>query len=430
MKHGKNNVDESNVNKNSVDEIKANKNSVDEIKANKSNVDEIKANKSNADEIKANKSNTGEINVNEKAYSAASGADWEWLCSIPGIYHAHQEILLRVFGSPEAVRKSSEAELELLRKKGCKWVEKVQKFQKEYSVDRIVNDRCEKGIQFISCTHADYPARMRQIINAPYGLFFRGMLPPDEERTAAVIGARMCTREGKNLAEQLARKIVQAGGAVVSGAAYGIDGAAQWAAMEAGGKSYALLGCGVDVVYPASHRLLLERLGENGGVISELPCGTPPLRSHFPMRNRLISGFSDIVAVVEAKKKSGSLITADFAAEQGKTVMAVPGRPEDELSEGCNELIAQGAGLILSAESFAKIAFPDYKKDEKENSENLILASSEKLVYSSFGLHPKSLWELQADTALSLGELSETLWTLVQKKMVKETEWNYFIKIK
>lgn len=380
--------------------------------------------------IVKNEKNVNTKNGNVKTYGTASEADWEWLCSIPGIYHAHQEILLRVFGNPEAVRRSSEAELELLGKKGCKWIEKVKNFQKEYTADGIVNDRCEKGIEFISCTHTDFPERMLQISNAPYGLFFRGMLPPDQTRTAAVIGARMCTREGKNLAEQMAKKIVQAGGAVISGAAYGIDGAAQWAAMEAGGKSYALLGCGVDVVYPASHRLLLERLGRNGGVISELPCGTPPLRSHFPLRNRLISGFSDIVAVVEAKKKSGSLITADFAAEQGKPVMAVPGRPGDELSEGCNELIGQGAGLILSAESFAKTVFPDYKKDEEENSENLTLASSEKLVYSSFGLHPKSLWELQADTDLSLGELSEVLWTLMQKKVVRETEWNYFIKVK
>lgn len=397
-------------------------------------------NMENPDKQKRNNENENNKNWNEENRMSGSisrlhagtdtEADWEWLCSIPGIYHGHQEILLRAFGCPEAVRKASDDELALLCKKGCGWAEKVIQFRRKNSFDKIMNSRAERGIQFISHTHTMFPKRLKMISGCPYGLFIRGSLPEEQKRAVAIVGARMCTRDGKSLAEQLAQKVAEAGGVVISGAAYGIDGAAQWAALEAGGKSYALLGCGADICYPSSHRRLLDRLCENGGVISELPCGTMPLRWHFPMRNRLISGLSDVVTVIEAKKRSGSLITAEFAAEQGRQVMAAPGRPGDELSEGCNELIAQGADLILSAESFAEVVFPDYQIGRKKFSENLILAPAEKLVYSSLGLHPKSLWQLQEGTALSMGDLSESLWSLEQKGLIKETEWNYFMKMK
>ena len=356
--------------------------------------------------------------------------DWEWLCSIPGIYHAHHELLLRCFGSPAAVREASEREYKHLYEKGCRWISRVEQFRKRVSVEEIVNERMEKGIQFISHVHAGYPERLKNIRNRPYGLFYRGSLPDENVRTVAIVGARMCTRSGKAMAELLARETVYAGGQVISGAAYGIDGAAQWETAAQGGKSFAVLGCGVDRCYPAEHRQLLERLRENGGVISELPPGTAPLCSHFPMRNRIISGLSDVVVVVEARKKSGSLITAEFAAEQGRQVMAVPGRPGDELSGGCNELISQGAGLILSAESFAELIFPDYRKKKKEFSENLALAPTEKLVYSSLGLHPKNVWTLQEETSLPLSDLSDSLLSLELRGLIMETDRNYYIKVK
>ena len=217
---------------------------------------------------------------------------------------------------------------------------------------------------------------------------------------------------------------------MISGGAYGIDGAAQWTALESGGKSWAVLGCGVDRVYPKLHDRLFKRLTEAGGIISEFPPGTPPMAAHFPMRNRIISGLSDIVAVVEARKKSGSLITAEFAAEQGRTVMAVPGRPGDVLSEGCNELIAQGAEIILSPKMFSEMIFPEQKMGTGKFSEKFTLAPAEKLVYSSLGLHAKSVWELEEGTALSLTELSKALFSLEMQGLVKEQDRNYYIKLK
>lgn len=356
---------------------------------------------------------------------------WEWLCSIPGIYRMQQEVLLKCFGSPQAVWQASQEEMEYLQKKGCTWIETVQKFKKsEMSPEKIRNDRIEKGIEFISYIQEEYPQRLQILGDKPYGIFYRGFLPPPQRRSVAIVGARMCTREGHSMARSLAVRITQAGGVVISGAAYGIDGAAQWAALEAGGYSCAVLGCGADIVYPSSHKYLFERLASNGCILSEFPPGTPPKRYHFPMRNRIISGLSDDVVVVEARKKSGSLITAEFALEQGKQIAAVPGRPCDPLSEGCNELIAHGSGVVLSADEYAKELFPEYYNNKEKFSENITLAPAEKLVYSSFGLHTKSLWELEEDTALSLADLSKSLLSLEQKGLVTEIEQNRYLKMK
>lgn len=312
-----------------------------------------------------------------------------------------------------------------LKEKGCRWIDRIRQAQND-APEKTMHRNREKGILFISHEHTMYPKRLMGVPDKPFGLFYRGKLPLEERKTIAVVGARMCTRRGKEWAEQIAAGIAKAGGQVISGAAYGIDGAAQWSALSNGGMSFGVLGCGADRCYPAGHAGLFERLALEGGIISEFPPGTAPMRMHFPMRNRIISGLSDVVVVVEARQKSGSLITAEFAAEQGRSVMAVPGRPEDELSKGCNELISQGAGLILSAESLTSSIFPNYMPVKKQLSEDLTLAPAEKLVYSSLGLHSKSLWELEECTFLSLAELSESLLSLEMKGLIKETERNYY----
>ena len=202
-------------------------------------------------------------------------------------------------------------------------------------------------------------------------MFWKGKIPEEERKTVAIVGARECTRFGKETAENLAGEIARAGGAVVSGAAYGVDGAAQLAALLAGGESTAVLGCGTDIRYPAGNGRLFELLESQGTLVSEYPPGTPPRRYHFPARNRIISGLSDVTVVVEARKRSGSLITAGFAADQGKDVYAVPGRPGESLSEGCNELISQGANLFLSSESFLRAFFPEKTRQKKWRKEDL-----------------------------------------------------------
>lgn len=335
------------------------------------------------------------------------------------------EMLLRFFGSPQAVWEASGQALDYLQERGCRWIGRVAAAQAD-EPEKTVHRNREKRIQFISQEHTMYPKRLSGLADRPYGLFYRGSLPREDKKTVAIVGARMCTRQGKERAELLAASIAGAGGQVVSGAAYGIDGAAQWSALESGGESFGVLGCGVDRCYPASHRQLFARLQESGGLISEFPPGTHPARGHFPMRNRIISGLADVVVVMEARKKSGSLITADFAAEQGRCVVAVPGAPEDELHEGCNELIAQGADIFLSAKSFMETFFPDHAPSEKQFSGDLALAPAEKLVYSSLDLHSRSIWELEECTVLSLAELSESLLSLELKGLIRETQRGFY----
>ncbi len=355
---------------------------------------------------------------------------WEWFCSIPGIYRTQQELLLRCFGSPKGVYESSKEELGVWKKRGCAWIDRIETYRNESALEETAYNRGKKGIHFISHEHPEYPGRLLPLRDHPYGLFYFGKLPAERKRTAAVIGARMCTPAGKQTAVQIAEAIVRAGGEVVSGAAYGIDGAAQWAALERGGNSFAILGCGVDVCYPASHRRLLERMKEQGGILSEFPPGTLVRPYHFPMRNRIISGLSDTVIVVEARRKSGSLITAGFAAEQGRQVIAVPGRMADELSEGCNDLISNGAEIALSVESIIKHIFPDYSVKGKELTKDIALAPAEKLVYSILGLQTKSLWELEECTALPLSDLSDSLISLELKGLIRETERNFYAKVR
>ena len=376
--------------------------------------------------------NTEEIQnrIEETAANCIESFYWEWFCSIPGIYRRHREILLRCFGDPKGVWQAEAGEWKHLKEHGCDWVGCVETHKKESDPQETVYKNRQLGIQFTSCEQPDYPKLLRSIRNFPYGIFYKGRLPAEEKKQIAVVGARVCTHYGKHLAEQLAGQIAQAGGEVVSGAAYGIDGAAQWAALSAGGASFAVVGGGVDCRYPRANDRLYDRLEEEGGVLSEFPPGTKPLRYHFPLRNRIISGLSEIVTVIEAKHGSGSLITADYALEQGRAVLAVPGRLDDELSRGCNELIAQGAGVILSPESFAEQVFPDFRQQKKNKVSDIALAPSEKLVYSSLDLHSKSLWELEECTSLSLADLSGSLLALEARGLIREVERNYYVKVR
>lgn len=376
-----------------------------------------------------------EAEQNKKKKQTEAEHYWEWLCSVPGLYYPLRALLLEQFGSPEDIYDAPEKEIRHFTESvtsmagAANVIAQLLKLRSPGQIDQLVHKREALGIKFISREHTVYPKRLRTLQDAPHGLFYRGELPDEECPTIAIVGSRMCTHYGRQIAEQLAEQIAFAGGTVISGAAYGIDGAAQWRALEAGGTSCAVVGSSVEIYYPKKHTDLFLRLEQEGSVISEFPPGAQPVRTHFPMRNRIISGLSDVVAVVEAQYGSGSLITADYALEQGRTVMAVPGRLDDELSRGCNTLIAQGAGVILSAESFCEQIFPDYRQQKKRKALHITLAPSENLVYSSLGLHSKSLWELLECTSLSPAELGGCLLALEQKGLAREVERNYYVKV-
>lgn len=212
----------------------------------------------------------------------------------------------------------------------------------------------EAGIRMVERGERDYPARLLEIPDPPERLYVLGKLPEEKVPSVAIIGARECSEYGNYVAARLGECMGRNGIQVVSGMARGIDGIGQTAALDAGGSSFAVLGSGVDVCYPARNRRLYERLWERGGVLSEYPPGTPALSRNFPPRNRIVSGLADAVVVVEAREKSGTLITVDMALEQGKEVYAVPGRVTDALSSGCNRLVKLGAAVLLDPEELAE----------------------------------------------------------------------------
>lgn len=213
----------------------------------------------------------------------------------------------------------------------------------------------------ILMTDRGYPRRLLEIPQAPKQLYVRGRLPEEGVPSVAIIGARDCSYYGQEVAKRLGRLFGENGIQVISGMARGIDGIGQQAALQAGGSSFAVLGCGADICYPRQNQDLYDRLCKQGGVISEYEWGTPPRAGNFPPRNRIVSGLADAVIVVEARKKSGTLITVDMALEQGKEVYAVPGRLVDDLSSGCNYLIKNGAGILLDMEEFMEELWKQYR---------------------------------------------------------------------
>lgn len=232
----------------------------------------------------------------------------------------------------------------------------------------------DKGIQVVSCGERDYPGRLTEIPDKPFLLYYRGGLPEERKPCVAIVGARMCSEYGRAVAVKFAAGLAQKGIQVVSGLADGIDGIAQRSALEHGGRSYGVLGCGVDICYPLSNRTLYQELLEHGGIISEFLPGTKPEAGHFPMRNRIISGLADLILVIEAKERSGTRITVNMALEQGREVYAVPGRITDELSRGCHQMIRDGAGMALDIDEVAEAAqmawerncCPDWGKPKRQ----------------------------------------------------------------
>lgn len=289
----------------------------------------------------------------------------------------------------------------------------------------------KKNVQFVTMHDKIYPERLRKISSPPYAIYYKGQLPKKDVLTVSIVGARECSAYGKNMAAEFGRELAGKGIQVVSGMARGIDSVSQWSALEAGGESYAVLGCGPDICYPRDQFPLYQRLEMQGGIISEFPPGVEPLKQHFPARNRIISGLSDFVLVMEAKEKSGSLITADMALEQGKDVYALPGPVTSKLSEGCHYLIKQGAGILISPKDFLKdLGFFDEMTNEKTFENKIVLESAENMVYSCLDFHPKNLGYLSAMTKLPLSEIVDSLISLEMRGYIREVSKNYYVKVK
>ncbi|MCD8118122.1 MAG: DNA-processing protein DprA [Lachnospiraceae bacterium] len=275
---------------------------------------------------------------------------WYWLCNIPEMWQAKIAKLMKIFHTPQALY---EASAETIRKRtdlSDAEIERITEAKKKHREGEELAALSRRGIRFVCLSDADYPERLRQLYDHPYGLYVRGELPDDRLPTAAIVGARACTGYGRQMTERLAKSLAGHGIQTVSGLARGIDSSCHIGTLAGGGKTFGILGCGIDVCYPPENLELFEECAAHGGIISEYPPGTQPVGWQFPHRNRLISGLADKVIVMEAKEKSGALITVDFALEQGKDVFALPGRVTDPCSKGCNRLIRQGAMLLTDTD--------------------------------------------------------------------------------
>ena len=291
-----------------------------------------------------------------------------------------------------------------------------------------------KGIGVTTLADEDYPQRLRTIPDAPKVIYYRGNLAlTEEEITIGIIGTRRPTYYGVAMAGQFAAELSQMGMVVISGLALGIDEKSHRAALDAGGKTIAVLGCGVDICYPQNNMASFLEICEKGLLLSEYEPGYPPLRNNFPARNRIISGLSDGLLVVEAAMQSGTLITADCALEQGKEVFAIPGRASDLLSKGTNSLIKQGAMLVDApidiVMDMMNIDIPVEKIERKgRRGDNIYgLNEDEKNILSNLGYEPVYIDDLVRVNRMDVSGTLSILRKLEQKKLITNVEQSYYV---
>lgn len=355
---------------------------------------------------------------------------WYWLCNIPGIGNAKIRALLERYKEPEQIYEIESKELEqipYIRKKDCenwKWAKKNQR--------KIINqyhDLEEKNIKFVLLEDDDYPQRLKRISDYPFALYVKGELPTEVYPSVAIIGARVCSDYGKEMAVQFGETLASHRVQVISGMAAGIDFWGQMGALKTG-KTFAILGTGVDICYPPENIELYTEVSKNGGLISEFPIGTKGLAYRFPIRNRIISGLADFILVIEARKKSGSLITVDHALEQGKDIGAVPGRVMDPLSIGCNELIKSGASIITSPKDILEWLHWDtnHKNREPINIEETrpMLTEQEEYVLQFLTVDLIHLEILLEKTNAPIGFLMTQLIQLEIKNYIEQPVRNYY----
>ena len=351
-----------------------------------------------------------------------------WLAGIQGISSKKKYLLRERMKTGRAVYYIEETQLA-----GLDFLsEKERQALKSAGRQRIGNRRAEaaeKGIRFIPWFSEAYPQRLLELSDFPYALYVKGNLPDPASRKAAIVGSRRCTPYGEKYAVEFGKVLAQYGIEVISGLARGIDGMGQRGALMGNGKTFAVLGSGPDVCYPREHiGLYMDILEQGGGILSEYPPGTPPLAWHFPERNRIISGLSDVVLVMEAGEKSGSLITVDMALEQGRDIYALPGPVNSSMSRVCNCLIQQGAGLLTGPEMLLKewgidsCSVSDGKAKNKK-----VLETPEKLVYSCLGLYPKNIEQIAEETKLSPRELVGLLVSLELQGYAREISKNNYV---
>lgn len=352
--------------------------------------------------------------------------DWLALYLIPGLGASSCKRLIDCFGGPRHVLEADIQELFKvpgIRKTAASEIIKNPAYEK---AEQEIKQAQKENITIIAWDDPAYPPLLRNIHNQPVLLYVNGSPEHLHSPAVAIVGARAATSYGQRIAENMACQLAQRGVTLVSGLALGVDTAAHKGALNGCGKTIAVLGCGVDVVYPYQNRKLFERISEDGVLVSEYPLGTKPEGFRFPARNRIISGLSLGVLVVEAAKRSGSLITAQLALEQGREVFAVPGMVDSAKSEGSHRLLQEGAKLVHSVDDIleelpigcspVQSAGPD-STETKGHIQGM--SEEEKHLFSFLDVYPKTIDDIIQISGLSAPKVSELLLTLEIKRLIE-----------
>ncbi|OGV51789.1 MAG: DNA protecting protein DprA [Lentisphaerae bacterium GWF2_44_16] len=347
---------------------------------------------------------------------------------ISGIGSARLEALTSHFGSPSAILQASAQEISSVKGVGAVLAEKVADWKNEVSYEMELELAEKGGVRIITQYDPEYPEILKEIYDPPICLYVRGELPLPLGQAIAVVGSRRISNYGRKMAKHLSEAAVYAGWTVVSGLAYGIDAVAHQAALDAGGKTIAVLGGGLARIHPQDHIPLAREIINNGALISEFPMEFPVSRQSFPRRNRIVSGLSKGVLVIEAGLESGALITANQALEQGRLVFAVPGNADNPQAKGSNSLIRQGAKLTESFEDILEEfeflpGFEGLKKVREEAAEYSAsheFSEEEKRIISILESGDTGFDSIAMETGIPAGKLLASLMKLEMKKTINQ----------
>ncbi|NLE82692.1 MAG: DNA-protecting protein DprA [Rhodococcus sp.] len=347
------------------------------------------------------------------------------LALLPGVGPRIRRALLDRFGTPQAVLSAAPSELREVQGVGTKLSLAIARAAAQIDAAAEVDLCRRQGIEILADCDERYPDVLGEIPDPPGVLFVRGSLLPADALAIAIVGTRHATPYGLRQAERLAGSLARAGLTIVSGLARGIDAAAHRGALAAGGRTLAVLGSGVLCIYPPEHGKLAEEVAGCGALISEAPPRAAPRGGMFPQRNRIISGLSLGVIVVEAGDRSGALITARHAMEQGREVFAVPGRVDDRTARGCHRLLRDGAKLVESADDVLEELGPLFTPTQREDGQvvhhpaELLLNELEQQVLAAIQTDATSIDEVVLESGLPVAQVLSTLSVLEMRRLVR-----------
>jgi len=346
---------------------------------------------------------------------------WIALSMLSDIGPVRAKRLLSAFGTPEKVFDAGLADLLAIESIGRHSANSIKKFSSWKDVENQAKLCEQKGITALSFESPAYPEMLREIEDAPLILYMKGNIIPQDRYAISVVGSRKLTDYGASVADNFAGNLASMGFTIISGMARGVDSLSHRAALKAGGRTIAVLGSGVDVPYPPENKALMEKIIESGSVISEFPPGTLPDKENFPRRNRIISGLSLGVLVVEATSDSGALITARYATDQGREVFAIPGNITSANSEGTNKLIQNGARLVRHAHDIVEELAPVLKGFIRSADKAAIdITEEEKCLCTVLSGEPKQIDEISRESGLPAAKVLGVLLGLEIKGAVKQ----------